>query len=80
MKQSATGDLVWALVRCESGFVNAVVHILVNEIGELGLLRFEIFWKEIDGFATRKFIKQIVKHPADVVLAVVNNLLRLPVP
>ncbi len=66
--------------RREPGLVNAVVHVVVKKICKLGVFVFDFFRKKIDTFIFRDRIECIVEHPADIVLAVIDDLFRLLVP
>src|SRR5215470_4498444 len=80
LKKFSTGDFVRALTRGESRFVNTVVHIVVDKIGELRMLGLNFFRKKIDGFISGKVIKHIVEHAADIILTIVHDPLCFLVP
>ena len=50
MKNSAAGDLVRALMRGESCFINAIVHIAVDKIGKLRVVGLDFFREKVDVF------------------------------
>jgi len=56
LKNSAAGDLVRALAHGESCFVNAIVHIVVDKIGELRVLGLDFFREKVDGFISGKVV------------------------
>src|SRR5436190_23649117 len=80
LKNSATSALVWALARGKPCLVNAVVHVVVEEIGELRVLGLDLFREKVDGFISRRVVKHLVEHAADVVLAIVYDTFRFCVP
>ena len=71
-ENSAAGNLVRPLARGETSSVNAIVYIIVQKIGELRMLGFDIFWKKIQIFVSGKIVEDIIEHATDVVLAIVN--------
>src|SRR4029077_19045874 len=73
-------SFVWSLSRGETGSVNTVIDVVVEKIAEFCMLGFDLFWEKIDIFIFRDSIECGVKHAADIVLAVVNNLFRFLVP
>jgi hypothetical protein len=79
-KNSAASNLVRPLARGETRPVNAIVYIIVQKISELRMLGFDIFWKEIQIFVSGKIVEDIVEHATDVILAIVNYLVRFLVP
>src|ERR1044071_6166745 len=80
MKNFATSALVRALARGESCPVNAIVHIFVNEIGELRVVGLDLFREKVDRLVLGEVVKPVVEHPANVVLAIVDNPLCFCVP
>ena len=80
MKNSAAGDFVRALARGESCFVNAIVHIVVDKIGEFRVVGLDFFWEKVDLFTSGKVVKHVIEHAADVVLAIVHDPLCFRVP
>ena len=80
MKNFPASDLVGALARSEPCFVNAIVYVVVNEVGKHRVPGFDLFWEKVDSFVSGKLVKHIVEHAADVVLGVVHDSPRLPVP
>src|SRR5438552_14023748 len=77
---STARDLVCPLAHGEAGFVHAIVHIVVNEIGELRMLGLDFLREKIQLFSLGEIVKRAVKHPTDVILTVVHNPFCLPVP
>jgi len=64
--------LVRALAGGEAGFVNAVVHAVVDEPGEFGLFVRDGDGEEIDRFVSER-AEGVVEHAADIVLGVVHD-------
>src|SRR5205814_10417379 len=61
-----------ALAGGEARFVNAVVHPIVNESCEPGVLAFDVLRKQID-LAIAEGVENVVEHPANVVLGIVDD-------
>jgi hypothetical protein len=56
LKNSAAGDLVSALARGESRFVNAIVDTVVDKIGELRVVGLDFFREKVDGLISGKVV------------------------
>src|SRR5207247_9964607 len=72
-EQRPTSPLVRALSGCEARFVNAVVHPILNESRELGVLAFDVLREQID-LEIAEGVENVVEHPANVVLGIVDDL------
>ena len=64
----------------ETGFVNAVVDVVVKKIAELRVLGFDVFREKIDLFVFREVVEDVVEHGANIVFAIVHDLFCLFVP
>src|SRR5215831_448200 len=80
LKKSATGTLVGRLARGETGSVDAVIDVVVKEIGELRVLGLDLVREKIQVFVPREVVKHGVEHRTDVVLAVIDDSFRYLVP
>ena len=75
-----TRNFVSPLASSETSFVNAVVNVVVDEIGKLPMFGFDIFREKIDILVGCELVEHGVEHRADVVLAIVHDLFRFFVP
>ena len=80
VEQSFACSFVRLLPSREACAINAVVDILVEKIGELGLLRRYVRWEKIDILVLGELVEDAVEHRTDVVFAIVDDSLRLLVP
>ena len=79
VKERAASVFVGALPAGEAGFVNAIVHVVVDEGGKLGLFRRDIVREKVDVVLCER-AERAVEHPADVVFGVVDDATRFRVP
>lgn len=79
-KEEAARLFVGGLRRGEPGPVNAVVHGLVDERAPSLHLLAKRFGKKIDLRVPREGVEFPVEHPADVVLRIIDDAARIPVP
>ena len=57
----------------ETSFVDAVVDRVVNKVTQCLLFCGNVLWKKIDLLILCQPAKGVVKHPANIVLAIINN-------
>ena len=64
----------------ETSFVDAVVDPVVNKVTQFLLFHGNVLWKKIGLLVLCQRAKGIVKHPANIVLAIIDNASLLLIP
>ena len=72
-EDASTGNFVRPLTGGEASFVDAVVDVVVNKVGQFFVFARNVVREEIDIFVLGKGVESVVKHAADIVFVIVHD-------